>query len=150
MKGNESIVVDYTFAEPPHQVWRALTEPTLLSQWLMMSTDIQPVVGHKFTFREQPRGDWDGIVYCRMLEVDPPRKLVYSWEGGSEKDGDTAPRLETTVTWTLTPTPSGGTSLHLVHYGFRPDDHAFEVIGSGWRSMLTAEKMTRMLSATPA
>jgi uncharacterized protein YndB with AHSA1/START domain len=145
MKGTESIVVDYTLTEPPAQIWRALTEPKLLAQWLM-ENDIQPTVGHRFTFRSQPQGDWDGMVYCEVLEADPPHKLVYSWQGGSEKDAAAGPKLDTTVTWTLTPTPAGGTLLHLVHEGFRPDDYAFQVIGQGWRSMLTAEKITRILS----
>ena len=149
MKGNESIIVDYTFHEPPEQVWRVLTEPTLLAQWLMPN-DIEPVVGCKFTFREKPRGDWDGIVYCEVLEVDPPHKLAYSWQGGNEKDSPSAPRLDTVVTWTLTPTSSGGTSLHLVHDGFRPDDYAFEVIGQGWRSMLSSEKLSSILAFIPA
>jgi len=144
MKGPESILVDYVLNEPPIDVWRALTEPKLLAQWLM-ANDIVAVVGTKFTFREQPRGDWDGIVYCEVLQVDPPHKLVYSWQGGSEIDGATTPLLDTIVTWTLTPTPGGGTLLHLHHEGFRPEDYAFKVIGDGWRSMLTAEKITRVL-----
>lgn len=147
MKGTESIVVDYTLNEPPEQVWRTLTEPELLSQWLMKN-DIKASTGHTFTFRAEPQGDWDGIVYCEILEVDPPRKLAYSWKGGNEKDSPGAPRLDTVVTWTLEPTPSGGTLLHLVHEGFRPDDYAFQVIGNGWRSMLTPEKITRILAGT--
>src|ERR1700744_3510266 len=118
MKGNESIVVDYTLNEPPVQVWRALTEPKLLSQWLM-ENDIQPVVGHKFNFRAKPMGDWNGIVDCEILEADPPHKLVYTWQGGSDKNEAYGHRLDTTVTWTLTPTSTGGTLLHLVHHGFQ-------------------------------
>lgn len=148
MKGPESIVVDYAFNEPPTEVWRALTDPMLLAKWLM-ANDIQPIVGHKFTFRETPPegADWDGIVHCEVLEVDPPNKLVYSWQGGNGKDDPEFPRLDTIVTWTLASTPAGGTTLHLVHEGFEPTDYAFQVIGSGWRSMLTPEKMTRILAA---
>jgi uncharacterized protein YndB with AHSA1/START domain len=144
MKGAESIIVDYTLNEPPDQVWRALTEPKLLAQWLM-ENDIQPVTGHRFNFRAKPMADWDGIVHCEILEVDRPHKLVYSWQGGTEKDGSAGPRLDTTVTWTLTPTPAGGTLLNLVHHGFQPDDYAFHVMGQGWRTMVTAEKITRIL-----
>lgn len=145
MKGTESIVVDYTLNEPPAEIWRALTEPKLLSQWLM-ENDIQPVVGHKFNFRAKPMGDWNGIVDCEILEADPPHKLVYSWKGGSDKNKAYGHRLDTTVTWTLTPTPSGGTLLHLVHHGFQPDDYAFQIMGQGWRSMVTTEKITRILA----
>jgi uncharacterized protein YndB with AHSA1/START domain len=149
MKGTESIVVDYTLNDPPVEVWRALTEPRLLAQWLM-ENDIQPIVGHKFNFRGKPMADWDGIVHCEVLEVDPPHRLVYSWQGGAEHDGSPGPRLDTTVTWTLTQTAAGGTLLNLVHHGFHPDDYAFKIMGQGWRSMLTAEKMTRILSGVPS
>jgi uncharacterized protein YndB with AHSA1/START domain len=145
MKGPESIVVDYTLNEPPAQVWRALTEPSLLAQWLM-ENDIQPTVGYKFNFRAKPMGDWDGIVYCEVLEVDEPNKLVYTWQGGSDKNQNYGHRLDTTVTWTLTPTPTGGTLLNLVHHGFQPDDYAFQIMGQGWRSMVTADKITRILA----
>jgi len=148
MKGTESIVVDYTLDDPPAEVWRALTQPKLLAQWLM-ENDIEPVVGHKFNFRAKPTADWDGVVHCEVLEVDPPHRLVYSWQGGTEHDGSPGPRLDTTVTWTLTQTVKGGTLLNLVHHGFRPDDYAFKVIGQGWRSMLTAEKMARILTGIP-
>lgn len=117
----------------------------LLSQWLM-ENDIQPTVGHRFNFRAKPMGDWDGIVYCEVLEVDEPNRLVYSWKGGSGKNENYGHLLDTTVTWTLTPTVTGGTKLSLVHFGFRPDDYAFQIMGQGWRQMLSAEKMTRILS----
>lgn len=149
MKGPESIVVDYTLNEPPTQVWRALTEPKLLAQWLM-ENDIQPIVGHKFNFRAKPMGDWDGIVYCEILEADEPNKLVYTWQGGSDKNQNYGHRLDTTVTWTLSPTSTGGTLLNLVHHGFQPDDYAFQIMGQGWRSMVTADKITRILATAPA
>lgn len=146
MKGTEKIVIDYSFKEPPSEVWRALTDSKLLAQWLM-ANDMQAVVGHQFTFREKPQDDWDGIVHCQVLEVDPPKKLVYSWQGGNGKDDPEFPRLDTIVTWTLEPTVEGGTLLHLLHDGFQPTDYAFQVIGSGWRSMLTQEKMSKVLAA---
>jgi hypothetical protein len=65
MKGNESIVVDYPLNEPPAQIWRALTEPKLLAQWLM-ENDIQPIVGHKFNFRSKPMADWDASSTARF------------------------------------------------------------------------------------
>jgi uncharacterized protein YndB with AHSA1/START domain len=133
MKGNEQIVVEYAFPQSPAKVWRALTEPALLAGWLMQN-DIAPVVGHRFNFRAQPMGDWNGIVDCEVLEVVPERKLVYTWNGGSAKNENYGHKLETTVTWTLEEAPSGGTVLKLVHHGFHPDDFAFKMMGQGWNS----------------
>lgn len=144
MKGNEQIVVEYRFAYPQRTVWRALTEPDLLAGWLMPN-DIAPVVGHKFNFRAQPMGDWDGIVYCEVLEVIPEQRLVYSWEGGSGKNEGYGHRLETTVTWTLEPGEDGGTVLKLVHHGFQAGDYAYQVMGQGWNRM--GAGITRVLDA---
>lgn len=102
------MVHEVTYPHPPERVWRALTEPAALGDWLM-KTDHQPKVGHRFEFRAEPMMGWDGVVRCEVLEADPPRRLVWSWWGGGKN-----PR--TTVTWTLSPVP-GGTKLRLEHTG---------------------------------
>lgn len=134
LKGSEEIVVEYEFAHSPAKVWRALTEPDLLAGWLMPN-DIAPVVGHRFNFRTQPVGDWNGVVDCEVLEVVPEKKLVYTWNGGSAKNDGYGQKLETTVTWTLQPQASGATKLKLVHHGFHPDDFAYKAMGQGWNRM---------------
>ena len=134
MQGTEQIVVEYVFPQTPAKVWRALTEPELLAAWLMPN-DIRPVVGHKFNFRSQPMGDWNGVVDCEILEVLPQSKLVYTWLGGSTTNQAYGHRLQTTVTWTLAPAPDGGTILRLVHSGFHPEDFALKAMGQGWNSM---------------
>ncbi|HEY4177661.1 MAG TPA: SRPBCC domain-containing protein [Kofleriaceae bacterium] len=121
----KSIIVDYELPGPPSKVWRTLTEPALLARWLM-ANDIAPVVGHRFTFQSKPMGDWDGTVECEVLAIEPERLLRYSWHGGG-----TGNRLESVVTWTLTPTATG-TRLHLEHAGF-PDDHpGYPLMAKGW------------------
>ena len=126
-----SIEAEYDLAESPDQVWRALTEPELLGAWLM-ANDIKPQVGHPFTFHSQPMPGWDGIVHCKVLEVAPHRRLVYSWRGGSQKPDGSGHELNTTVTWTLAPTQSGGTKLRLEHSGFEPGSLALKIMGQGW------------------
>ena len=128
-----SIVVDYDLTAAPATVWRALTESSLISSWLMQN-DFQPVVGHRFTLRAQPMPGWDGIIQCEVLEVTAPNRLSYSWQGGGEEN-----RLDTVVTWTLAPGPSGGTLLHLEHTGFQPKDAmGAEGMGRGWRGHVGA------------
>lgn len=143
----QSIVVDYELAAPPARVWRALTEPELLARWLM-ENDIAPVVGHEFTFRAQPAPGWDGIVHCEVLEVEVEKRLSYSWRGGSDELEGYGGRIDTVVTWTLEPTATGGTHLHLEHSGFLPHNaFAFDGLGKGWRGKV-AERITQALAAT--
>ena len=144
-RGTESIEVDYTLEHPPQEVWRLLTEANLLAMWLMPN-DIAPVVGHKFNFRTKPMGDWDGVVDCEVLESEPFTLFAYSWKGGSKNNDSYGHELDTICSWTLTPTTSGGTLLHLSHSGFDPSMFAYKIMGQGWRSMNPDGKFDRILS----
>lgn len=103
-----SVRLERVYRHPPERVWRALTEPELLAQWLMPN-DFEPRVGHRFTFRTDPGPGFDGIVRCEVLELDPPRTLAFSWKGGP---------LDTVLRFTLE-SEGGGTRLRLEHTGFR-------------------------------
>src|SRR5262245_13781198 len=98
----KSIVVERTMPHPPQKIWRALTQGPAIAEWLMKN-DFQPVVGHKFQFRATPMPGWKGYTNCEVLELDEPKRLVYSWGDGTESDSG----LRTVVTWTLTPTANG-------------------------------------------
>jgi len=106
-----TLVVERVFPHPPAKVWRALTEGPLLAQW-MMNNDFQPVVGHKFQFRADPAPNWNGIVDCEVIAVEPPKRLSYNWGVGPSEYG-----LHWVVLWTLTPT-DGGTHLRMEQSGF--------------------------------
>jgi uncharacterized protein YndB with AHSA1/START domain len=112
------VVVERDLAHPPERVWRALTQPHLMAEWLMQN-DFAPVVGHKFDFR----ADW-GSVACEVLEIEAPRMLCYTWA---------AMGLQTVVTWTLTPR-GAGTHLRMEHAGFPPShEQAFQGAKFGWQ-----------------
>jgi uncharacterized protein YndB with AHSA1/START domain len=129
MSESRTITVEYDLPQPPAKVWRALTDSGLLAKWLMPN-DFRAEVGHRFEFRAPPMPHWDGIVRCEVREVDPPRRLCFTWVGGSKEAGTF---LDTTVTWVLTPTASGGTLLRLDHAGFMPTNQfAYDGIGKGW------------------
>ena len=126
-----SIALEYDLPHPPVKVWRALTDPKLLATWLM-ANDMRPLVGHSFTFTSEPTPWWDGIVRCEVLEMELHKRLRYSWRSGPESSP-----LDTVVTWTLTPTPSGGTRLALEHSGFGPGNaFAFDGARKGWERMV--------------
>ena len=123
-----SVVVERDIPHPPEKIWRALTQPHLIEEWLMKN-DFVPTVGHRFNLR----GDWGGVLDCEVLAVEPNRTLSYTWNHRSD---DPAFNLESVVTFTLTPT-STGTHLRVEQSGFRPDQRqAFGGANAGWQQML--------------
>jgi uncharacterized protein YndB with AHSA1/START domain len=127
-----SIVVERLMPHPPEKVWRALTQSELIADWLM-ANDFEPVVGRRFNFRSQPMPHWNGVTDCEVLEVEPPRRLAYSWNasGDEARDG-----IKTMVTWTLTPT-DGGTEVRMEQSGFRLDQDAnYQGATYGWRRFM--------------
>ncbi|MDP9148451.1 MAG: SRPBCC domain-containing protein [Myxococcota bacterium] len=81
---------DELFARPIDVVWRVVTDPRMLTRWLM-DNDFEPRIGHRFTLRDPPTTTWRGWVDCEVLELDPPRRMVWSWDGGG--DGETPTRV---------------------------------------------------------
>ena len=123
-----SVVVEREFSHPPEKLWRALTQPHLIEEWLMKN-DFEPVVGHRFNLR----GDWGGVLDCEVLFVDPDRTLTYSWDYAHD---DPAYNLKSVVTLTLTATGKG-THLRMEQSGFRPDQpQAFGGAKVGWKNFL--------------
>ncbi|MBX3258817.1 MAG: SRPBCC domain-containing protein [Labilithrix sp.] len=122
----ETLSFELDLQHPPDKVWRALTDPTLLVEWLLPVVDLRLEPGAAFTFKAQPQPGWDGLVNCRMLEIEAHRRLSYTWVVGD---------MDTVVTFTLTPTASG-TRLSLVHTGFKPDQKQnFGGARYGWKMM---------------
>ena len=123
-----SVVVEREFAHPRERLWRALTQPHLMAEWLMKN-DFAPVVGHRFNLT----GEWGGVLDCEVLEVEPLETLAYSW---NFEHADPAYDLRSTVTFTLTPT-AGGTRLRMEQAGFRPTQkQAFGGARVGWSKFL--------------
>jgi uncharacterized protein YndB with AHSA1/START domain len=116
-----SAVVERDIPYPPEKIWRALTQPHLIQEWLMKN-DFQPVADRRFTLR----GDW-GAVDCKVLAIEPHKTLSYTWD---------AMGLESVVTWTLTATDTG-THLRMEQSGFRPDQRqAYQGAKYGWQKFL--------------
>ena len=113
-----TIRVDQFVAAPPAKVWRLLTEPALIRLW-WAEGEVAAVVGHRFTLDMPGYGKQP----CKVLEVDPPHRFVYTFTSAW------------TLTWRLEP-EGGGTRVFLEHSGFNLDDNrmaaAFERMGRGW------------------
>lgn len=123
-----SVVVEREIPFPPGKLWRALTQPHLMEEWLMKN-DFKPVVGHSFKLS----GDWGGVLDCEVLAIEPEKTLSYTWDFAHD---DPAYALKSVVTFTLTPTATG-TRLRVEQAGFRPDQkQALGGAQAGWRQFL--------------
>jgi len=131
-----TVVIERDIAHSPEKLWRALTQPHLMEEWLMKN-DFQPNVGHKFNLR----GEWGGVLDCEVLEVEPLETLSYSWDYRHE---DPAYNLRSVVTFTLTKTATG-THLRVEQTGFQPTQkQAAAGAYAGWNQFL--EKLDQLLT----
>jgi uncharacterized protein YndB with AHSA1/START domain len=127
-----SVIVEREFPHPPEKLWRALTQPHLIEEWLMRN-DFAPVVGHRFNLRRSPQPDVNIVVDCQVLVVEPNKTLSYTWA---------AYGLESVVTFTLTPT-IGGTHLRMEQSGFRRDQgQAYGGARMGWQQFFANLEQT--------
>ncbi|MFL5495098.1 MAG: SRPBCC family protein [Gemmatimonadales bacterium] len=135
---SESISFEFDLHHRPEKVWRALTDPVLLAEWLLPVLDLKLEPGAAFTFKAQPQPGWDGTVNCRFVEIEAHRKLSWAWVVGD---------IDTVVTFALTPTASG-TRLSLVQSGFKPDQKRnFGGARYGWKMM--GGKLVDLLARIP-
>ena len=121
-----TLLIERVLPHAPEKVWRALTDNTLLAQWLMKN-DFEPVTGRKFQFKADPVPGWNGIIDAEVLVVEPLKQLSYTWSSmGSDF----------VVLWTLSPTEAG-TQLRLEQSGFGPDQNAaYQGANYGWQRFL--------------
>lgn len=123
-----AVVVEREIPHSPEKLWRALTQPHLIEEWLMKN-DFSPVAGHRFNLR----GDWGGVLDCEVLAIEPHRSLSYTWNFAHD---DAAYNLKSVVTFTLTPTRTG-THLRVEQAGFRPEQkQAHGGAKHGWAQFL--------------
>jgi uncharacterized protein YndB with AHSA1/START domain len=133
-----SVIVERDFSFPPEKLWRALTQPHLIEEWLMKN-DFKPTIGHRFSLR----GDWGGVLDCEVLAIEANRSLSYTWNFVHD---DAAYNLTSVVTFTLTPTDAG-THLRMEQSGFRKDQpQAFNGAKFGWQKFL--ENLDQLLART--
>ena len=129
LPATRSLVVEREIPHPQEKIWRALTQGALIEDWLM-ANDFRPVVGHRFNFRSPPQPQWNGVIDCEVLAVEPHDRLSYSWNASGDEAAD---GLKTVVTWTLTPS-ARGTHVRMEQAGFRPqDEYNYQGANYGWQ-----------------
>jgi uncharacterized protein YndB with AHSA1/START domain len=136
MPETRTVVVEREIAHPPEKIWRALTQPHLIAEWLMKN-DFKPVVGHRFNLSRDATPDVKVVIDCEVTEVEPNETLSYRWKAFG---------TDTVVTFTLTPT-SAGTILRVEQEGFAADNRAaIKGANASWRQFLRAldELVTRI------
>ena len=108
-----TVIVERHLAAPAEKIWRALTQPHLIEEWLM-KTDFKPVTGQKFQLRKDPTPEISVVIDCEVQTVELNKTLSYSWS---------AYGTDTMVTFTLTPA-DGGTVLRVEQSGFPAENKA--------------------------
>jgi uncharacterized protein YndB with AHSA1/START domain len=78
------ISMEEQFPGPIERVWHALTDVRMIERWLMRADGFEAKVGARFTLREEARADCRGQVECEVLELSPPRRMVWSWHGADD------------------------------------------------------------------
>jgi uncharacterized protein YndB with AHSA1/START domain len=131
-----SVVVERESPYPPEKIWRAVTQPHLIEEWLMKN-DFKPAVGHRFSLRMDPQPNWNGVIDCQVLTIEPHKTLSYAWG---------ALGLASVVTFTLCPTRTG-THLRMEQTGFRPDQpQNYQGAKYGWQKFFA--NLERVLART--
>ncbi len=121
-----AITFEAELRHAPEKVWRALTNPVLLAEWLLPAVGFDLSPGAKFQFQAPAQPGWDGVVHCELLDAVEPSTLRYAWKVGE---------LNTVVTFTLTP-QGDGTLLVMEQSGFTPEQKQnFGGARYGWRLM---------------
>lgn len=130
-----AVVIERRLPHTPERVWHMLTNSASIAKWLMPN-DFAAVPGHRFTLRAPCATEWDGVIRCEVLEIEPPRRLRYSWVSGSDREVGMAAPLDSWVCWTLEPV-QGGTMLRMEHAGFGPGNETVHAaVTQGWPGKL--------------
>ncbi len=127
------IVATVDLAVPPERVFRALASPETTEWWVRPGVfDTREWTGDvRVGGRWRASGIGRGQPYTlegEFLEIDPPRKLVHTWQRVG------LPGAPTTVTYLLE-VIDGGTRLTIRHAGFTSPD-ATTNNSAGWETSL--------------
>ena len=125
------IQIKRIYKHPIQKVWAALTTKEALTDWLMETHDFDLALGHSFMLKTEPRGNFDGIINCKITSFDAPKQITYDWQAKGMKQ-------PTTVTWMLKELSDHETLLQLEHTGFTGFNGFItrQMLAFGWKKLL--------------
>jgi uncharacterized protein YndB with AHSA1/START domain/DNA-binding transcriptional ArsR family regulator len=121
----------------PEQVWQAITQPEFTARYFYGSrVDTTGAAGSPIR-HYAPDGTtlWGDD---RILESDPPRRLVHTWR--SLYDPELASEPPSRVTWEIEPQPGGVTKLTVVHDQLKASPKTAEHVSGGWMFIISGLK----------
>lgn len=121
---------------PRPRVWEALTDPAFTSKYFHATfIDSTWEAGAEVFYRYAPGGEI--AVDGRVLEIDPPNRLVISWH--VRYDERAIREQPSRVTFTLDE-DNGQTRLRIVHDRFPDGSVVFDGISEGWPWIVSSLK----------
>ena len=133
------LVTEIDIEAPPERVFGALTDPEKLVRWFtnpscpVKSWRMDARRGGAYSFETGQSGMVvvNGVnefkCHGEILEIEPPRLLVYTWIANWHDDK----QRKTTVRWELNATPTG-THVKVTHSGLAEEKVAREDYRGGW------------------
>lgn len=120
---------------PPDTVWRYLTEPQYVAQWLGCLRYAKAVDDVFYMQQDEQRradDDIEGATQCRILALDAPRRFSFSWY----LPGTPETRVDITLH-----ERDAGTEIVLTHSGWEQFDASAirsirDALENGWRSFV--------------
>jgi uncharacterized protein YndB with AHSA1/START domain len=113
-------------AASPETVWDLIVDPARASSWMGLESWSEPEPGGVYRVEIIP----GNIVRGEYLELDPPRRVVFTWGWETETGASSVPPGTTTVSFELT-AEGEGTRLRFVHSGL-PTEEAGASHAHGW------------------
>ncbi|HJT18429.1 MAG TPA: SRPBCC domain-containing protein [Thermoanaerobaculia bacterium] len=118
-----SVAREVEIAARPETVWKLLTDPNDYVRWMGSRATLEVRPGGKYHVDVVP----GHVASGKFVEVDPPRKLVFTW--GWEGSAGVPPG-SSTITFELIPRGKG-TLLRFTHRDL-PDASAVASHAEGW------------------
>lgn len=120
-----SVEREIAIAASPETVWEFLVDPVKATRWMGQNATFEARPGGRYQVEVLPRNTASG----EFVELDPPRRLVFTW--GWEPGGvSSVPVGSTTVEIELV-SDGDGTTLRFTHTGL-PSAEAAQSHAHGW------------------